>query len=362
MNMQKSVPIENIYYLLCYAWNRLEERDLVHVSSTDCTHMLDLFARVLAFGTSRLLKRGPDRGYITVSEELRMLRGRIDLSSTITNFLFATGRVHCDFDELSHNVIHNRILKTTISELIRHNALSQETRTSLALIRRHLHQIEEIELSPSVFSRVQLNRNNAFYDFLLSVCFLIYKNVLAEEGDGDYLFQDFIRDPRQMGLLFQEFIRNFFRMELEPHSAGCHVVGAEVIHWDVVAEKATIAMLPKMISDISIKWPDRYLVIDTKFYSETMQLYYDVEKIHSGHLYQLCNYLRQIESKGLEYKFCEGMLLYPTVTKELDIEFLDHGHRVMVKTVDLFQPWQRIHERLLNTVGSHFVASSAAAS
>ena len=83
----QSVPIENIYYLLCYAWNRLDERDLVHVTSTDYTHLLDLLARVLVFGTSHLIKRGLDRGYILESEDLRMLRGRINISTTIGRFV-----------------------------------------------------------------------------------------------------------------------------------------------------------------------------------------------------------------------------------------------------------------------------------
>ena len=29
------IPIENIYYLLCYAWNKLEEKERVNVSIDD---------------------------------------------------------------------------------------------------------------------------------------------------------------------------------------------------------------------------------------------------------------------------------------------------------------------------------------
>jgi len=346
----QTVPIENIYYLLCYAWNRLDEQDVVHVSTADCSNLLDLFARVLAFGTAHLLRRGPDRGYVTTSEELRLLRGRIDVSATTKRFLLASSRVHCHYDELSHNVLHNRILKTTISALVRHKGIAAENRKTLALVRRRLHEVDDIELGPAVFSRVHLNRNNAFYGFLLSVCQLIYTNVLAKEGDGDYLFQDFLRDSGQMGLLFQEFVRNFLKLELEPRARECHVKGAEVINWDVLADEATKARLPRMVTDISVRWPDRYLVIDTKFYAQTMQTHYDTEKVHSDNLYQLCTYLQQIESKGPEYLHCEGMLLYPTVTKDLDMRFETHGHWVMVKTVNLNQPWQLIHDQLLAIV------------
>ena len=52
------IPIQNIYYLLCYAWNKLDERDIVDVRGIDSTNILDLFARVLIGGLSRLFKQG----------------------------------------------------------------------------------------------------------------------------------------------------------------------------------------------------------------------------------------------------------------------------------------------------------------
>jgi 5-methylcytosine-specific restriction enzyme subunit McrC len=39
------IPIENIYYLLGYAWNKLEEKERVNVSIDDKTELLDLFAK-----------------------------------------------------------------------------------------------------------------------------------------------------------------------------------------------------------------------------------------------------------------------------------------------------------------------------
>jgi 5-methylcytosine-specific restriction enzyme subunit McrC len=41
------IPIQNIYYLLCYAWNKLEERDIVDVKGIETTELCDLFAKVL---------------------------------------------------------------------------------------------------------------------------------------------------------------------------------------------------------------------------------------------------------------------------------------------------------------------------
>jgi len=56
------IPIQNLYYLLCYAWNRLDEAELVNVGREDILTPQDLFAKVLIAGANRLLKKGLDRG------------------------------------------------------------------------------------------------------------------------------------------------------------------------------------------------------------------------------------------------------------------------------------------------------------
>src|ERR1017187_4639091 len=59
-NWAVKIPIQNIYYLLCYAWDKLAEKDVVAVEDIPTTTLADLFARVLINGTNHLLKRGFD--------------------------------------------------------------------------------------------------------------------------------------------------------------------------------------------------------------------------------------------------------------------------------------------------------------
>ena len=74
MSEHIKIPIENIYFLLCYAWDKLAERDVVAVDAIDSTSLADLFARVLINGTNHLLKRGFDRGYVVEHEWTGRLR------------------------------------------------------------------------------------------------------------------------------------------------------------------------------------------------------------------------------------------------------------------------------------------------
>ena len=43
----------------------------------------------------------------------------------------------------------------------------------------------------------------------------------------------------------------------------------------------------------------------------------------------------------------EGMLLYPTVDRELDLRYTMHGFPVRVATVNLAAEWEEVHARLL---------------
>ena len=71
------IPVQNIYFLLCYAWDKLEEQELVDVDPIGITELVDLLARVLINGTNHLIKRGFDRNYVAHDEWTGRLRGRI---------------------------------------------------------------------------------------------------------------------------------------------------------------------------------------------------------------------------------------------------------------------------------------------
>lgn len=343
-----AIPIQNLYYLLCYAWNRLEERDIVNVSTTDAQNLLDLFSRVIVSGTNHLLKKGVDRGYKSFNENTGYIRGKLDISTTIKKDLLSKCKANCQFDELSHDVLHNQILKTTINCLLKHSKVSKENLKGLMNTSRRLHGISEVTLSSRLFRKIQLHQGNAFYGFLLSICRLIYENVLAKEGDGDFKFRDFSRDSSQMPALFENFVRNFYACELRKEYPQSRLVGKEKIKWITDDSPSnTFDLLPSMETDISIRFPERYIVVDTKFYSKTLQVNFDKKSIHSGNLYQIYAYLRHLEGRGEEYLNCEGLLLYPTVDETIDFDFQTHGHRIKIKTVNLADDWKKIHHRLI---------------
>lgn len=332
------IPIKNIYHLLCYAWNKLEESELVNVSAEDESDLLNLLGRVLLNGTKTLLKRGIERRYLTENEVYQGIKGKVNITDSLRKNLFSKGFSICEFDELSADILPNQILKTTLQNLIQIHGISPTLKQEIRTVIYRLHEVNEIVLTDIIFHQVQINRNNSFYALLLNISELIYQNLLINERNGSFQFKDFLRDDRQMARLFEEFIRNFYKIEI-PEAK----VFREDLHWKMAGEMHQF--LPKMQTDISIKINDRKLIIDAKYYNETLQKYYDSEKIHSQHLYQLFAYL-----KNQEDKLAEGVLIYPTIQKSLSLAYTHEGHTIRIKTLNLNQDWRGVKADLLGII------------
>ncbi len=338
-----NIPIQNIYYLLCYAWDKLAERDVVAVEAIDSTTLADLFARVLINGTNHLLKRGFDRGYVSQHEWTGRLRGRICFQEAIGRNATVTGRLPCDFDDLSYNVLHNRILKATMRRLTRTQGLAAECSEGLTQICRLFAEIPDIELSRRLFGQVQLHRNNQFYDFLLKVCELTYRNLLVSEKPGTSKFMDFMQDKRQMAILFEGFVRTFYRIHTDFR------VRREDIYWRwIAADQVAAGLLPKMQTDISLTCDTRQIIIDCKFTPEATQQHFEAVTLRSSHIFQINAYMNNLEGRWADT--CQMMLLYPQANSPLSVDYTHKGHRISIRTINLDQPWQAIHQDLLALV------------
>lgn len=342
------IPIRNLYYLLCYAWNRLEEAEKVQVNKSDYDDAINLFARVLVNGCYRLFKKGLDRNYISVSEEYIGVKGKVDFASSIRKNLFKQAKAACVYDQFEYDILENQILKTVLKRLIKVKTINPEYKDQIMDCYYRFHQVHEIELHLNHFSKIRINRNNLFYDFLLKVAFLIVLNTSLDEEDGSYTFVDFRRNETQMRYLFEDFVRNFFKKEQSEYK-----VRRENIAWEAMPiGNSDASLLPRMQTDISLEKYDHKIVIDTKYKQKTLAFHYS-DKFHSENLYQIYSYLRNLEKdKGNPNNSnCEGILLYPTVGKNIEESFQLGSHKLKIATVDLGDHWRSIHERLLSIIG-----------
>lgn len=341
------IPIQNIYYLLCYAWNQLEEKDKIKVEASDYKSYINLFARIHINGCGYLFKRGLDREYLKYEEIINGVKGKIDLTNTLKRYLHKQAQTYCIYDELDYNVLHNQIILSTIKKVLNCKELYPSLKVRLREVYSMFKKVDEIKITSKLYNKVKLHRNNQFYKFILNVTRIINENISLDEKSGTYQFLDFTRDEKKMALLFESFVRNFYRKEQTTYK-----VGRELINWDVeLLGGGSVDILPVMQTDISLESSERKIIIDTKYYKETLTAHHGKEILRSEHLNQIFAYLDNVEAKGGTInKNCSGILLYPTVRCNLDESFRKKNHIIRIKTINLIQEWKGIEEDLLKII------------
>ncbi|MBN2694465.1 hypothetical protein JXR93_07370 [bacterium] len=339
------IPIKNIYYMLCYAWDKVEMKDIINISVDNSIDLKNLLAKILISTTKIILKQGLKRDYIEKTEELRYIKGRVEISHIAqSRFYHKKFDTVCSYSDYSESILLNRVIHSTILRVIRLKDIDKNIKKDLSKLKRYFSTIDIIELNSSIFKNINYNRNDGFYKFIIDVCRFIYENTLPTESEGEYRFTDFTKDDREMGYIFECFVRNFYKVE----QTDFKVVKKEIIKWNLTSSKEKDnSYIPQMVTDITLENSEQKIVIDTKFYKETLTTNYDKERVKSENLYQLFSYLINQED-GTEKRYSTtGVLLYPTIDTDYTLDFAYKNHKIKVRTVDLNKDWSDIHSRLI---------------
>ena len=340
------IPVQNVYFLLLYAWNYVKEGEEIDVLAKGYTRLQDLFAHILADTAARLLARGLDRGYLTQDAAVRGIRGKVSVTATVRRGLTVQAQTYCRYDELERDVLHNQILKATLKSLLELE-IDSRIKTRIRRLYGKLEGVTEIRITSRDFSRVQIHRNNRLYDFALQLCRLIHDNLMIEPGRGTARFIDFRADEQKMGSVFEQFLRAFFKREQRTYD----ILSPSIPWHDVHASDYDLARLPTMQSDIVLTSPWRGIVLDAKFYHQPLTSRSGTQKVRSDHLYQILAYVSNRNAVRKDSVREEAMLLYPVVDSAFSFDFRLNGERVMVRSINLNQPWHAIHRDLLELVG-----------
>ncbi|MFC4296180.1 hypothetical protein ACFO0A_14055 [Novosphingobium tardum] len=345
-----TIPIQNLYYIFCYAWSHFPAGAQVDVGIDDCPDLANLFARLLLDNTHRLIRRGLDRGYLEQVEELKAPRGRMLIDRMIKEQSLRRGAAICSFDELRHDVLHNQIIKATARSLMSVESISKRQHEGLALLLRQLSLVSDIRLTGSSFRRVQLSRDRHLYGLLMRLCEFVFYSLLPDENGASSKFADILKDEVRMSTVFEEFLRNFYA-----HEQSDFRVKRDNMTWDADAlTPGAGAILPTMETDISLTSSERTIVIDAKYYKETLVGRPGFPKrLRSTHLYQLFTYLHHAT---LRYPgtLVDGALVYPAVGTSISVDYQVSNHRLRVVAIDLNRAWKEIHDDLLGIIDRDF--------
>ena len=342
------IPIQNVYYMLSYAFQVLNEQGYKNIATEHFSNTAELMAAILEKGIAVQLKRGLGREYIPQTEALSSLRGKIDIAESIKTQSMLCKQLICTYDEFSVNSTMNRIIKSTVELLLRSN-ISKQRKKNLRKLMVYFGEVDFIDLH-TVNWNVQYNRNNQTYRMLISICYLVVKGLLQTQSDGSTKLMDFL-DEQRMCRLYEKFILEYYRKEFKNQVTA----NASQIPWQLDNEENS--MLPVMQSDIMLQCENRVLIIDAKYYEHSTQVQFDKHTLHSGNLYQIFTYVKnkEYELRDKEHKV-SGMLLY---AKTDETVYPDHvyqmsGNQITVRTLNLNRSFVEIAEQLNGIAKSHF--------
>lgn len=256
------------------------------------THdLLEILIRLFAARLLSAVRRGLPRRYIACEEDLRLLRGRLDVVRQFTRHAVRPDRLACRFDELSEDTPLNRVLKAAVSRLARMTRSAANARLLAELVARF--EFTGASARP-LEEAVRLDRTNtAFHDlYRLARLFLEgeWQDTAAGRPAGFALLFP-------MNDLFEEFIGRSLQRALAPRLVRLQARGKHAL-MDEQKDKLLFALRPDAVVDPT----GRPIVLDTKW--KTLDPARNDLGIAPGDIYQMLAY-------GRAYGAARAILLYP---------------------------------------------------
>lgn len=347
----KMIPVKNVFYMLAYAFSVLKSNGYKHIETEEFDNICDLFSEILATGTAIQIKRGLVHDYVPIEEFTSSIKGKINLTASLKSQSIIKKQLSCTYDEFTPDNYMNRVLKSTMKLLLRQNIGTAQSR-KLKKVLVFFDGITELNLH-NINWKFCYNRNNQTYRMLMSICYLVVHALLQSKSEGSRPVMDFI-DEQHMHRLYEKFILEYYRKEWPELSSN-----ASRIPW--VLDDGYDELLPIMQTDITLSKGNKVLIIDAKYYTNTMQYRFDRSSIHSGNLYQIFTYVKNKEAalSSTSEHMVAGMLLYAKTDDgpTLDNSYSMSGNKITTKTLDLNRDFFTIKQNLDNIAKDHFKLS-----
>lgn len=344
------IRVQNIYHMLAYAFQVLNEQGYRGVAlEEDFENTAELLAAILCRGVAIQVKRGLMREYIVTEETLSSPKGKIEVSSSLKSMVVRKKQLVCSYDEFSVNAYNNRIIKTTLTVLLKAK-ISKERKKEIRKLLIYFDGVDLLDVRSIVWNQ-QYDRNNQSYRMLVALCYMVIKGLLQTTTDGSTKLMDFL-DEQRMCRLYEKFILEYYRRHYPQIKTS-----AAQIPW-VLGEDCSSAMLPIMQSDITLAYENKVLIIDAKYYSHTTQVQFDKHTLHSNNLYQVFTYVKNKDAQfGDEPHEVSGMLLYAQTDEPLqpDNTYWMSGNRISVRTLNLDCDFKVISQQL-NAIADQFLS------
>ena len=298
------------------------------------TQRHDLLELLIGLFANRLLaavRRGLPRRYVAHEEDLRLLRGRLDVKRQTTHLAVRPDRLACRFDELSENTPLNRVFKAAVARLA---GLARRP-ANVRLLAELSSRFEAVAVSPDPLREpVRLDRTNDAFHTLHRLARLFLRRDWQSTAGGH---------AEGFALLFpmNDLFEKFIARRLQRALGAGRVVLQSSLHSALVDENVDETDRKRkmftLIPDAVIDAPDNTIVLDTKW--KRLDGADRKRGVEPADVYQLLTYATAWKAKRLIllYPWHEGLQRQPP-----DIErrwrVAANGCPFDVATVDVGRP------------------------
>ena len=346
------IRIRNIYHMLAYAFQLLNEKGYRQMATEDFENVAELCAAILIRGVRVQVKQGLGKEYVPRTETIPGIRGKIELSESINTQSVYRGKLVCSYDEFIVDSRMNQIIKSTMVQLLKAD-IRKEQKKEIRKLLVYFSDVNLLDLTLLDWN-LHYNRNNQTYRMLIAVCRLIVEGLLQTQADGSAKMMDFL-DEQRMCRLYEKFILEYYKKEFPQLS-----VNASQIKWQV--DDGISDMLPKMQTDIMLSYGEKVLIIDAKYYQHSMQMQYEKQTLHSANIYQIFTYVKnkEVEMSGQPHEV-SGMLLYARTDEDTypANDYRMSGNRISARALNLDEEFSVIQKQL-NSIAYEFLGVDVA--
>jgi len=252
--IQPKVPIENLFYMLTYAYKlaRFRDQESLLAGSDD---LFEFIVLIFVKQVEQLVRHGIYRSYIDYEDNQRFLRGRLILSQHLQRNVVQAHRFFQRTNEFTPDVIENQILKYALWQLSRLNYDDANLRIRL---RRSLSAFSEVSLSDISVAdcdRVIYNRLNLSYETQIQLAKLLLQHLSVEGHAGQNTFATYLLPMYQV---FEVFVANYLAAYFSEHNSFALDIKPEI--WLDMDQKE------RGEPDLVLTRDGRpYMVLDTKY-------------------------------------------------------------------------------------------------
>ncbi|EGK88011.1 restriction endonuclease [Microcoleus vaginatus PCC 9802] len=205
--IRPKVPINNLFGMLDYAYNLKIKFPQGSIQCQSLQESYEKLANILAQKILERCRKGLYRDYLSKTERLAYIRGRVDLRSALQKPWDV--KLKCHYNEQTGDIEDNQILAWTLF-IIGRSGLCRESVSST--VRKAFHALQGFVTLKPFKSEACIDRNyhrlNQDYQLLHALCRFFLDNTGPSHETGDREMLPFLID---MANLYEQFVAEWLK-------------------------------------------------------------------------------------------------------------------------------------------------------